>query len=107
MEKIKRWLKEHKKEIIVGGIVAGVGGVIFYKQGQTIKVLKESIYILKEDKAALKMDNILKDLEITELKELCEAKDESALGIFSDGLRHGSSLCGQALADRKAFLKAA
>lgn len=101
MKKIATWLKEHKNEIIVGGIVAGVGVIVFYKQGQTIKMLKERIDTLKENNALLKMENILKDLDH---QELSEAKDISSAKIFSDGLRHDSPLCGQALADRKAYL---
>lgn len=53
----------------------------------------------------LQTENEILSERISELEELCEAKDAAAMTIISDSLRHGSSMAGQEMAARKKWLK--
>lgn len=46
-----------------------------------------------------------KDKEIKRLKKLCEEKDDFFKEMMSDALRHGSSLGGKRMNERKQYLK--
>ena len=102
MNKLKKWAKAHKTKIIAGTlfVIVGAGTIICFKQGKKIE-------FLKSENTMFKMDNIVKDWRIHDLEVLCEEKDEISAKIFSDGLRHGSPLCGQALADLRYYKSAA
>ncbi len=50
---------------------------------------KENDYLMKENRR---------------LRDLCEEKDSFFLELISDGLRHGSKLAGQHMADRKKYV---
>lgn len=41
---------------------------------------------------------------VVELEDLCDEKDDYFQEAISDGLRHGSSLAGKHMADRRQFL---
>ncbi|WP_422803323.1 hypothetical protein [Streptococcus sp. FT1-106] len=51
--------------------------------------------------ADLENENTSLRERISDLEYLCEEKDEYFKEMISDGLRHGSSLAGKHMADRK------
>jgi len=60
----------------------------------------------KEDDSGFLLDVIeTKDRRIKELEDLCEEKDEYFSEVISDGLRHGSTLAGKHMADKKEYKK--
>lgn len=109
--KAVRFIKDHKKEI-AAGTVAVIGAVAYVASD---KREKES---LREENAWLTEENVQlsDDLEIerdvsdylasrvVELEDLCDEKDDYFREAISDGLRHGSSLAGKHMADRRQFL---
>lgn len=52
----------------------------------------------------LRKENNLLKLENQRLHNLCKEKDSFFLASISDGLRHGSKLAAQHMADRKKYL---
>ena len=44
-----------------------------------------------------------KSKRIKELEELCDVKDSFFMELMADGLRHGSSLAGKHMAERKKY----
>ena len=48
-------------------------------------------------------DNKRKDARIRELEDLCKEKDKYFEEMISDGLRHGSSLAGKHMSDKKKY----
>lgn len=53
----------------------------------------------------LKKENEAQRARIEQLEDLCEEKDSFFNELMSDGLRHGSSLAGKHMADKKKYLK--
>ena len=89
-------ISEKKKTIIkatlyIGGIVA-VSGLT---------------YIIMDKKVItpLKAENFFKDLAIKDLQNRSLEKDYHFKRLMSDGLRSGSRLAGEYMADRKKYLK--
>lgn len=60
------------------------------------KVFDKINYLIKENNRLTK--------ENQRLHNLCHEKDSFFLELISDGLRHGSKLAGQHMADRKNYL---
>ena len=55
------------------------------------------MFNLARENAALKRENQM-------LRDLCKEKDSYFMELMSDGLRHGSKLAAQHMADRKKYL---
>lgn len=53
----------------------------------------------------LQQENLQQRKRIKELENLCEEKDSFFKEMISDGMRHGSSLAGKHMSDRKRYLK--
>lgn len=58
----------------------------------------------KNDSDKARIDYLEKENE--RLRNLCDEKDSYFTEMISDGMRHGSSLAGKHMADRKEYLKA-
>ena len=109
--KAVQFVKDHKKEI-AAGTVAVIGAVAYVASNTHEKNQ------LRDENAQLEEENgqLSDDLEIergvsdclasrvVELEDLCEEKDDYFREAISDGLRHGSSLAGKHMADRKQYL---
>lgn len=99
-QKLKPWIKKHKKEIISTAIFVGIfSAVIVY-----CVCLKKQVSNLKELNFLLQEENNLCNKKIQRLIERHHIKDVCTLEAVSDGLRHGSPICAQVMADRKAYL---
>ena len=59
---------------------------------------KKQIQLLQKELVATNKRN-------RQLENLCAVKDSFFKEMISDGLRHGSSLAGQHMSDRKKYLK--
>lgn len=53
----------------------------------------------------LQQENLQQRKRIKQLENLCEEKDSFFKEMISDGMRHGSSLAGKHMSDRKKYLK--
>ena len=89
-------ISEKKKTIVktalyIGGLVAASG----------------LTYIIMDKKIVmpLKAENFFKDLAIKDLQSRSLEKDYHFKRLMSDGLRSGSRLAGEYMADRKMYLK--
>lgn len=89
VEKAKAFAKRHGLEIVLGmGCV--VLSVVNIRQGNA-NALKDKLIALQGTK-------------IDELIELCDEKDAWFKELMSDALRHGSSLGGKCMVDRREML---
>lgn len=52
----------------------------------------------------LKKENDYLKKEVLRLRKLCSEKDSHFMELMSDGLRHGSKLAAQHMADRKKYI---
>lgn len=104
-KKIKHWVYDHKKEIIiVAGTVVVVGGAIavghhFHQVGRLRmenRILNEVIKDQAQEMAKMRMEH----------HELCMQKDAAYRALMSDALRHGSSMGGEEMAAWKAYMRA-
>lgn len=109
--KAAQFVKDHKKEI-AAGTVAAIGAVAYVACNTHEKdQLREENAQLTEENAQLSDDlEIERGISgclasrVVELEDLCEEKDDYFREAISDGLRHGSSLAGKHMADRKQYL---
>lgn len=101
---LKLWLKEHKNEIIISGLsIASVAIMaILFKNKESKRDLNEKLLKEELEYYLNKSNNLEK--ENIRLKDLCEIKDSFFNEIISDALRHGSSLAGKHMSDRKQYL---
>lgn len=105
-----QFVKEHKKEIAAGAAVV-VAAVYAAGNARDNDQLREENERLLEDKAQL-ADDLENERSVSgclasrvvELEDLCDEKDAYFQEMISDGLRHGSSLAGKHMADRKQYL---
>lgn len=105
-----QFVKEHKEEIVAG--VAAVGAVVYAAvNARDNDQLREENERLLEDNAQLaddlEIERGVSDClasQVVELEDLCDEKDAYFQEMISDGLRHGSSLAGKHMADRKQYL---
>lgn len=91
-EKIRHGLIKTGK-ILCGIAVVAIPivlGVVAAKEGESNEYLEEENSYLKE--------------ENRRLHNLCEEKDSYFMELMSDGLRHGSALAAQHMADRKNYI---
>ena len=111
VEAISEFVKEHKKEI-VAGTVAVIGTVAYVANNSHEKDrLLEKNARLTEENARLSDDLVIERevsdrlaSRVVELENLCDEKDDYFRETISDGLRHGSSLAGKHMADRRQYL---
>lgn len=109
--KAVQFVKEHEKEI-AGGTVAVIGAVAYVANNSHEKnQLLEKNARLTEENAQLSDDLVIERevsdrlaSRVVELKNLCDEKDDYFRETISDGLRHGSSLAGKHMADRRQYL---
>lgn len=109
--KAVQFVKDHKKEI-AAGTVAVIGAVAYVASNTREKdQLREENAQLTEENAQLSDDLEIERgvsdclaSRVVELEDLCEEKDDFFREAISDGLRHGSSLAGKHMADRKQYL---
>lgn len=82
-------------------------GIRWLIKAKEISILKDYVNVI-DDISWEQLDRIV-DLEykVSELEELCLAKDAQITELASELLRRGSSIGGHLMADRKAFLNAA
>lgn len=105
-----QFVKEHKK--IAAGAVAVIGAVAYVANNSHEKdQLLEKNARLTEENAQLSDDLIIEcevsdrlASRVVELENLCDEKDDYFRETISDGLRHGSSLAGKHMADRRQYL---
>lgn len=105
-----QFVKEHKK--IAAGTVAVIGAVAYVANNSHEKdQLLEKNARLTEENAQLSDDLIIEcevsdrlASRVVELENLCDEKDDYFRETISDGLRHGSSLAGKHMADRRQYL---
>lgn len=109
--KAVQFVKEHKKGI-VAGTVAAIGAVAYVANNSHEKdQLLEKNARLTEENAQLSDDLVIERevsdrlaSRVVELENLCDEKDDYFRETISDGLRHGSSLAGKHMADRRQYL---
>lgn len=109
--KAAQFVKEHKKEI-AAGTVAVIGAVAYVANNSHEKdQLLEKNARLTEENAQLSDDLVIERevsdrlaSRVVELENLCDEKDGYFRETISDGLRHGSSLAGKHMADRRQYL---
>ena len=108
--KAVQFVKEHKK--IAAGTVAVIGAVAYVANNSHEKdQLLEKNARLTEENAQLSDDLVIERevsdrlaSRVVELENLCDEKDDYFRETISDGLRHGSSLAGKHMADRRQYL---
>ena len=109
--KAVQFVKEHKKGI-VAGTVAAIGAVAYVANNSHERDrLLEKNARLTEENARLSDDLVIERevsdrlaSRVVELENLCDEKDDYFRETISDGLRHGSSLAGKHMADRRQYL---
>ena len=109
--KAVQFVKEHKKEI-AAWTVAVIGAVAYVANNSHEKdQLLEKNARLTEENAQLSGDLVIERevsdrlaSRVVELENLCDEKDDYFRETISDGLRHGSSLAGKHMADRRQYL---
>lgn len=109
--KAVQFVKEHKKEIAAGTVFI-IGAVAYVASNKHEKdQLRVENDQLTEENAQLsddlEVERGISDClasRVVELENICEEKDDYFLEAISDGLRHGSSLAGKHMADRRQFL---
>ena len=106
-----QFAKEHKKEIAAGAAVVVGAAVYVAGNARDNDQLREENERLLEDNAQLADDLEIERgvsgclaSRVVELEDLCDEKDAYFQEMISDGLRHGSSLAGKRMADRKQYL---
>lgn len=112
-----QFVKEHKK--IAAGTVAVIGAVAYvannsHEKDQQLEKnarLTEENARLTEENTRLSDDLVIERevsdrlaSRVVELENLCDEKDDYFRETISDGLRHGSSLAGKHMADRRQYL---
>ena len=112
-----QFVKEHKK--IAAGTVAVIGAVAYvannsHEKDQQLEKnarLTEENARLTEENTRLSDDLVIERevsdrlaSRVVELENLCDDKDGYFRETISDGLRHGSSLAGKHMADRRQYL---
>lgn len=112
-----QFVKEHKK--IAAGTVAVIGAVAYvannsHEKDQQLEKnarLTEENARLTEEYTRLSDDLVIERevsdrlaSRVVELENLCDEKDDYFRETISDGLRHGSSLAGKHMADRRQYL---
>lgn len=112
-----QFVKEHKK--IAAGTVAVIGAVAYvannsHEKDQQLEKnarLTEENARLTEENTRLSDDLVIEcevsdrlASRVVELENLCDEKDDYFRETISDGLRHGSSLAGKHMADRRQYL---
>ena len=107
--KAVQFVKEHKKGI---DWAAAIGAVAYVANNSHEKdQLLEKNTRLTEENAQLSDDLVIERevsdrlaSRVVELENLCDEKDDYFRETISDGLRHGSSLAGKHMADRRQYL---
>lgn len=107
--KAVQFVKEHKKGI---AWAAAIGAVTYVANNSHEKdQLLEKNTRLTEENAQLSDDLVIERevsdrlaSRVVELENLCDEKDDYFRETISDGLRHGSSLAGKHMADRRQYL---
>lgn len=105
-----QFVKEHKK--IAAGTVAVIGAVAYVANNSHEKDQQlEKNARLTEENTRLSDDLVIERevsdrlaSRVVELENLCDEKDGYFRETISDGLRHGSSLAGKHMADRRQYL---
>lgn len=105
-----QFVKEHKK--IAAGTVAVIGAVAYVANNSHEKDqhLEKNARLTEEN--TRQSDDLVIEREVSdrlasrvvELENLCDEKDDYFRETISDGLRHGSSLAGKHMADRRQYL---
>ena len=108
--RVAQFLKDHRGAIATGAVTV-VGAIAYVASAQENNQLREENAQLTADNEALLKENetehAVNDLlaaRVNSLEGLCEEKDAHFKEAISDGLRHGSSLAGKHMADRKEYL---
>ena len=102
--KAVQFAKEHKKEI-AAGTVAVIGAVAYVADNSHEKdQLLEKNARLSDDLVIEREVSDRLASRVVELENLCDEKDDYFRETISDGLRHGSSLAGKHMADRRQYL---
>lgn len=102
--KAVQFVKEHKKGI-VAGTVAAIGAVAYVANNSHEKdQLLEKNARLSDDLVIEREVSDRLASRVVELENLCDEKDDYFRETISDGLRHGSSLAGKHMADRRQYL---
>lgn len=107
--KAVQFVKEHKKGI---AWAAAIGAIAYVANNSHEKdQLLEKNTRLTEENAQLSDDLVIERevsdrlaSRVVELENLCYEKDDYFRETISDGLRHGSSLAGKHMADRRQYL---
>lgn len=107
--KAAQFVKEHKQIV---AWVAAIGAVAYVANNSHEKdQLLEKNTRLTEENAQLSDDLVIEcevsdrlASRVVELENLCDEKDDYFRETISDGLRHGSSLAGKHMADRRQYL---
>lgn len=107
--KAAQFVKEHKQIV---AWVAAIGAVAYVVNNSHEKdQLLEKNTRLTEENAQLSDDLVIERevsdrlaSRVVELENLCDEKDDYFRETISDGLRHGSSLAGKHIADRRQYL---
>lgn len=107
--KAAQFVKEHKQIV---AWVAAIGAVAYVANNSHEKdQLLEKNTRLTEENAQLSDDLVIERevsdrlaSRVVELENLCDEKDDYFRETISDGLRHGSSLAGKHMADRRQYL---
>ncbi len=104
IKKSKEYVVAHKAEFIIAGVSLAViaGGVIVakYRTAELSKIIHVKDMRIDYFEKLCKAQG----LRIDELVELCDKKDAVFKVMISDGLRHGSSIAGRHMANRKKYL---
>lgn len=103
-------VKEHKKEIVAWAAVIGAVAYVANNSHEKDQLLEKNTRLTEEN--AQLSDDLVIEREVSdrlasrvvELENLCDEKDDYFRETISDGLRHGSSLAGKHMADRRQYL---
>lgn len=103
-------VKEHKKEIVAWAAAIGAVAYVVNNSYEKDQLLEKNTRLTEEN--AQLSDDLVIEREVSdrlasrvvELENLCDEKDDYFRETISDGLRHGSSLAGKHMADRRQYL---
>ncbi|MBD9104543.1 MAG: hypothetical protein EGQ03_04660 [Collinsella aerofaciens] len=103
-------VKEHKKEIVAWAAAIGAVAYVANNSHEKDQLLEKNTRLTEEN--AQLSDDLVIEREVSdrlasrvvELENLCDEKDDYFRETISDGLRHGSSLAGKHMADRRQYL---
>ncbi len=97
MSKAIDWIKDHKKAIIIGGVVvvtAACGGCYIYRLNntvtkQSVEIAKQSVKITKHEHDIKILRDVMSDNVLSSLKSTLTRKLRYAEGRLANGLADG------------------